>query len=567
MYRPLKRKALAAGLAALLAGAAAGPAGAAVRHGFSLTSSGGVPVESFLSAALTARPSVPVVFSLAARTAPKGEGSPAPASASVDRMPKKWRRALVQMGLFAVYATVEYWRNYHQWVEDWQFELTFADQYRRFLTTEAIRFDSNSYQTNFSHVMGGVLYYQIARTNYLTWEQSLLAAFANSTIYEYVSEWREVISVNDQFITTFAGWSLGESWFQLSDHFHHSKSPVLKILGFMNPMNKINQFLDRKNPASKAFPLPGWHDFVFSVGWRHSSETARGAFGTGLVSLETQIIRTPEYGREGTFKRVLRDTSLSELSAEVALRQRPAADVQLREKLSEEVDLYARIVGLAWYRQDIDALGRGSALSIGLGSALTYLRKRPVFYDSRSYRARFEPLPATPTDFRDKMTVTHLIGPVVDWTSFGRRLKVRAVADAYVDFAMMNAFAFNAYSASHPIEGMKTTLNYYGYYYAYGASFSGRVDLDWGNFWIRGLVSGHVWDSWEGLDRFEADLTNNVSAFDSRTRFLLKTGWRLPSVPVRAFVAVEGIHRRGRIGDVRDGSRETRTFAGLSYLF
>jgi len=567
MHRPLKRKALAAGLAALLAGAAAGPAGAAGRHGFSLTSSGRDPVEISRPASPAAGPSAPVAFSLAVRT-PAGGESPSPAaSASVDGMPRKWRRALVQLGLLSVYATVKYWIDYHEWVEDWQFELTFGDQYRRFLTTEALRFDSNCYPTNFSHVVGGALYYQMARTNYLTWGQSLLAAFATSAFYEYVSEWREVVSVNDMFLTTFAGWSLGESWFQLSDYFHHSGSPVLKLLGFMNPMNKINQWLDRKNPASKVFPRPGWHDFALSMGWRHSSETGRGAFDAGLLSLETQIIRTPEYGKEGTFKKVLRDTSLSELSVELALRQRPAADIQLAERLAEEVDFYARVVGLAWYRQDIDALGRGSAFSIGLGSALTYLRKRPVFYDSRAYRPRFEPLPATPTDFRDKMTVTHLLGPVVDWTSFGRRLKVRAVADAYVDFAMMNAFAFNAYSASHSIEGMKTTLNYYGYYYAYGASVSGRLDLDWGNLWIRGLVSGHVWDSWEGLDRFEADLTNNVSAFDSRTRFLLKAGWRLPSVPVRAFVALEGIHRRGRIGDVRDGSRETRTFAGLSYLF
>ena len=122
-------------------------------------------------------------------------------------------------------------------------------------------------------------------------------------------------------------------------------------------------------------------------------------------------------------------------------------------------------------------------------------------------------------------------------------------------------------AAHNVVRNNQMTLNYYGYYYAYGASVSGRVDVDWGNFWVRGLVSGHVWDSWEGLDRFEADLTNNVSAFDSRTRFLLKAGWRLPFVPVRAFLAVEGIHRWGRIGDVRDGSQETRTFAGLSYLF
>ncbi len=76
-----------------------------------------------------------------------------------------------------------------------------------------------------------------------------------------------------------------------------------------------------------------------------------------------------------------------------------------------------------------------------------------------------------------------------------------------------------------------------------------------------------MYDSWEGLDRFESELTNDVGAVDTRTRFLLKAGWRLPSVPLRAFAAFEGIRRWGRIGDVRAVGNETRTFAGLSYLF
>ena len=104
------------------------------------------------------------------------------------------------------------------------------------------------------------------------------------------------------------------------------------------------------------------------------------------------------------------------------------------------------------------------------------------------------------------MSVTHLVGPVVDWTRFGRKLKVRVVADAYADFAMMNAYAFNAYSAVHAIDGMKTTLAYFGYHYALGASASGRVDLDWGNFWVRGLASAHAYGSWDGRDRFESEL-------------------------------------------------------------
>jgi hypothetical protein len=335
----------------------------------------------------------------------------------------------------------------------------------------------------------------------------------------------------------------------------------------MNPVNEINQWLDRKEPASKVHAAPGWHGFALSAGWRHSSETGRPSFGAGWIGLETEIVRTPEYGRPGTFRKVLRDVSMSELSLDVALAERRPEDGHLRGGLSEEADFYARTVPLAWYRQNVDELGRGYALSIGLGSAFSYVRKRPALYDATNVQVRIDPLPERPTDFRDKMSVTHLVGPVVDWTRFGRRFKVRVVADAYADFALMNAYAFNAYSAVHALEGLKTTLAYFGYHYALGASASGRIDVDWGNFWVRGLASAHVYDSWEGLDRFESELTNDVGTVDTRTRFLLKAGWRPSSFPFRIFAAVEGIRRWGRIGDVRAVGNETRTFAGLSYLF
>jgi hypothetical protein len=561
-----RKSTTAAGLAVLLAGAFALRSLAAVPPCFSLSSRGDASLADAPPAAGKADTPGPVAFSLAVSRSSEGDTKIGAAPAGPG-MPKKWRRALVQLGIVSVYSTYRYWSDYHEWVEDWQFQLTFADQYRRFLTTEAIRFDSNAYIINWTHVVGGALYYQFARTNYMSWGESLLTAFTASAVYEYVSEWREVISINDMTLTTFGGYSVGETWFQLSDYFHHRKSPVLKALGFMNPINTLNQWLDRKKPASHVYPEPGWASLVFSAGWWRSSETGRGAVGAGRIDLETQLIRTPEYGKSGTLKKVLHDTSLSELAIGVALRPRPSGATDLQTGLGEEIDLYARVVGLSWYRQTIDELGRGTAFSIGIGSALTYLRKRPVVYDSRGTQVHIDPPPATPTDFRDKMTVSHLFGPVVDWTRFGRRVKVRAVADAYFDFALMNAFAFNAYSAVHPIEGMKTTLSYYGYDYAYGASASGRVDVDWGNLWVRGLVSAHVWDSWQGLDRFQNEITNNVGALDTRTRFLVQAGWRLPSVPVRACIGIEGIHRWGRIGDVRAASQETRTFAGLSYLF
>ncbi len=546
MIRPSLMKAAAAAVLLVLCGA---PLAGAVRVSFSL-----------------APPAPPAPgFSLAGPAAPGEAGKPDAAKDEV--MPKKVRRAIVQLGILAAYSTYRYWADYRRWIEDWQYELTCADQFRRFLTTEAIRFDSNNYVTNWTHVLGGAVYYQFARANYLTWTESVLAAFASSLLYEYVSEWREVISVNDMFLTTFGGYSFGEAWFQLGDHFHHQKSPVLRALAFLNPINELNQWLDRKKPASKVYPAPGWRGFDLSAGWRQASETGRASFGAAYLGFDSGIVRTREYGRPGEVRKVLRDTSLSELSLDVVLRGRPAGFEYLRRGPVEEVDLFARVVGLAWYRQRLDELGRGHALSIGLGSALTYLRKRPAVYDGTTVQVHIDPLPETPTDFRDKYTITHLAGPVLDWTLFGRRTKVRVVADAYLDFALMNSIAFNAYSAGHTIEGLKTTMSYFGYHYAMGGSASARVDLDWGNLWLRGLASAGAWDSWEGLDRFEDELTNDVRSADTRTRFLVKAGWRLPSLPVRAFVAWEGIRRGGRIGDFRASSRETRTFAGLSYLF
>lgn len=554
MKRPVRKNGAAAVL--LLAALAAAPLAGAVRPCFSLASARRGPAGESGTAP----------FSLAGPEEAGGPGASSAAPAGTET-PPKIRRAIVQLGLLAAYSTYRYWADYHRWVEDWQYELTCADQYRRFLTTEAIRFDSNNFVTNWTHAFAGLLYYQFARTNHLTWEGSLLASTVSSLFYEYISEWREVISVNDMFLTSFGAYELGEPIFQITEYFHHQKAPLLRALGFLNPINALNHRLDRKDPASKAYAAPGWHAFALTVGWWHAAETGRRALSAGLFGFDGQIVHVPEYGRPGEVRRTIRTTSLSEFAFDGAFGRRPAGEDGLSNGFAEEIDLYARVVGRAWYRQKIDGLGRGYALSLGLGSALSYLRKRPTLYDSKTVQVHIDPLPAAPTDFRDKYSIAHLAGPVLDWTRFGRRLKVRVVADAYLDFALMNAFAFNAYSAAHSIAGLKTTMSYFGYAYSLGGSASARVELERGGLWLRGLASVGAWDSWEGLDRFEDELTNDVNVTDTRFRGLVKAGWRVPGAPVRAFVGFEGVRRWGRIGDVRAASWDTRTFAGLSYLF
>ena len=99
----------------------------------------------------------------------------------------------------------------------------------------------------------------------------------------------------------------------------------------------------------------------------------------------------------------------------------------------------------------------------------------------------------------------HLAGPVLDWTVFRPGLRLRTVAEAYFDFGLINSYALNAYSELHhtipddTIEGMKTTIMYYGYYYAFGGTLSGQTNLEWGNFRAQALASFGAWSSVDGL--------------------------------------------------------------------
>ena len=495
----------------------------------------------------------------------KPSEDPDPDAAAV--MPKKWGRAILELGALLTYSTIRYWLAYRDYIEDWQYRLTFKDQVRRFFTTEALRFDSNCFMLNWTHGLAGALYYQMGRANHLTWLESALLATAGSSFYEYVGEWREVISINDQIVTSLGSYPLGEPWYQLGLYFHHRKSFFPRVLGFLNPFVEFNQWLDRKDPASKIYVEPGWHGFEIQAGWRRHATSGRPTLDSAFFGLDMQLIHVPEYGRPGVFRRTLRDTMFTELSFDMSLRKRLSGDREARDGLDEEANLFARVVSWASYRQDIDELSRGHAVSLGLGSAFSYVRRRPVVYDSQAVRVRIDPPPDGPVDFRDKISVVHIAGPVLDWTSFGRGWKLRAMADAYLDFAMVGAAAINEFSRIREVAGLKTTLAYYGYHYAWGTSFSARFDLEWRNLHVRGLASGHIWDSIEGLDRFQADILDDSGAVDTRTRYLLKASWRWPGAPLRVFAAHEGIRRWGRIDDIEAGSFDTKTSFGLSFVF
>jgi hypothetical protein len=306
--------------------------------------------------------SFPEIFSLSISAREEQASSSGREADPEARLKKRWGRAMLQTGLFLGYSTIRYWLAYKDFVEDWQYELTWKDQIRRFFTTEALRFDSNCFSINWTHGLAGALYYQIARANRLTWLESVLVSMGGSLFYEYIGEWREVISINDMIVTSIGAYSLGEPWFQLGRYFHHRKSFFPRVLGFLNPFVEFNQWLDRKDPASKIYIDPDWHEFEIWAGWRRFAREGRAPLDSAWAGFDMQMIHQPGYGRPGVFRRTFRDTAFSELIFDMALRNRLPGDAEARSGLDEEVYLFGRVVGWGSYRQEIDELSRARRL-------------------------------------------------------------------------------------------------------------------------------------------------------------------------------------------------------------
>lgn len=482
---------------------------------------------------------------------------------SSEQQPKKHLgRAVLEYFALLAYSQTKYWVTYGDWIEDWHYELTWEDQKKRFFSLEAWKFDSNCFALNWSHALAGALYYNFARTNNLNRLESLLFTLGGSFYWEYIVEWRNVLSIGDNIFTIIGGVSIGEAWYRLGKYFSGKSGLGNRILGFLNPILKFNRWLDRKEIAKwPQEPEPGWNKFDLFLGSRFSRSPTTGDHSGYLHGgFHTQIIHIPEFGKQGQISRKESDTLFSEIYF----------DISSDDKGVEEVNLFSRVVFFGHFKQNIDQQQRGVAYYFGLGSAFAYFKKRSVaFYDGcevkvkRGYDLQLE----EPREFTDKFSVVHLAGPVFDLTSVQTKLKLRLVCDAYLDFALVNAYALNKYSEGRDISGIKTNLMYYGYYYGFGTTLSSDLNIRFGDLEFRGLLKYHAWGSLDGRDRFQEELTDDFHCKDSRLRYKLDLGYWIPGTPVELLGSFEGIHRKGNIKDIDHKEIENWLFFGVNFKF
>jgi hypothetical protein len=472
-------------------------------------------------------------------------------------------RAAFEIGILMAYSQARYWLNYAKFIEDWQFHLSWKDQRKRFFTFKAWMFDSNAFSLNWTHSFAGVLYYQFGRTNGLSWPRSFLFSLGGSLWWEYVAEWREIISLNDNIMTGLGGFSAGEAWFQLGKFFIGKKGFVNRILSFaVNPVMKFNHWLDlRKGKSRSLGPEPGWHDFRLFLGRKKMpTSSGTGLENTMFVGFHTQIVHAPEYGRPGRSDRRITDTLMSDLDVDFALRHGRI----------EEFNFSTRIAGLGYYWQDIGPDARGHAYYVGLGSAFSLFKKKSIaYYDSadvivkRGYDSRLD----VPRQFTDKIAAVHVVGPVFDYTEFTPGSRLRLVFGAYLDFGLINAFALNPYSEWEDTLGIKTTLYYYGYYYGIGTTFGSDVTYRYRALRFGGRLHYSTYGSIEGLDRFQDEITDDFHLKDDRLDCRVEASILLPGIPVELLAGYEMIGRHGTIKDISRRDFEDRFSFCVSYRF
>jgi hypothetical protein len=502
---------------------------------------------------------------------------------SAKRRKPRFKRALLQnLGHFA-YATASYWIRKDVMMEDWEYLFTWKDQKKRFLFIDGMRFDSNTFQFNWTHNLAGAIYYNYARANHFNKTGSFLFSFGASYFWEFVIEFREVVSINDMISTPVGGMSIGESMFQLGRFFRSRKPTFLnKILRFLsNPVLSLEDWLDKKRVTNLyAFTDDYWYDFRLALGPRFDTLPGWDSNSFLNVGFESQIINIPEYGKPGISNKSIKNTVFTEFDISGTFNKNGLY----------EYNIFAKTVLFGHFRQNIrtadpaadeDEMGHGFledingsdrvgySFFLGAASAFELIENNVVMLpDDQDQIPGTGDINALP-DRADRYAVLNLLGPTFDLTIFNKNLKLRFAADAYGDFSLIHSHVFKEYKKLATFGQTKATLENHGYYYALGITLSSMLQVNYSNLEFRGKVRYHYFDSIERLDRFQKDILDedDFDLKDQRLTYNLSLGYRIPRTPLQLVLGLEQRERRGTIGDLSRHSTERRSYFQVKYIF
>ena len=362
-------------------------------------------------------------------------------------------------------------------IADWDYE-----SLQQRLTLDAFRYDNNTFAINFIyHPLSGAAFHAFARSNDLGMLESIGWGFLVSAGWEVVLEFKERISINDTLVTTGAGIPLGEFVYKLGLHLRDGPAWMKWVLAFPVAFHDAWDGVGSDEGPSRFYTR-------FRIAYDVGGARADGgdAFPVHGVGFDGVIASIPGYLREGRFERFFTEGDVVSLAFRVGIGEGSGLDV-----LSD-----VTLLGL--HRQDIGAGAGGlHGEAITIGTSLAWL-----------YRAEEH------ERWSDRISILGLPGLALDAHVLSGATALHLGLRGWATFSGVESHAFDAWESANPAQRSKSILERERYYYAWGLWARAHLELVLGPVTLGGLVSWATFDSDEGLDRTQEELTADVAAFD-----------------------------------------------------
>jgi len=463
-----------------------------------------------------------------------------------------FRAALEEVSLFGAglgYYFLEQRTNSIDWAlnYDWL-------SFRQKLTCEACTFDQNFFDTNFvTHPAAGTLYYLAARGNRLSVLESLGYASGMSTLWEFLGEFRERVSVNDIFVTPISGLALGESTTQLGAFFDRScPTGVNRVLAdVLGPSKSLHDGLDGAAPArvtrcdERGLDRGGAHRFRFWAGaagvWTNQrpSPVNEARFG-----VETEVAHLDSVREPGRGWLAFVDGNVSSLEARIALEETYVSDFRLGARVLPAGLHYRHLSRSA----GSGAVGHEVLLGLLVGTEYAFHRRK------------------RPGGELDRVFLIEAPASALAWTLREGSLVLELSLDAGATLAGVSTLALPEYLSRHPAADLASVTKVQGYSHALGFALAPRARLR-----LDGVELGAQGRS----DRFFAvrvldplrDAHGMTPIFETRRRGELWLSVGPAGGAPRATFFLDAYQRSGVAGDAASEQRELALGGSLDAVF
>jgi hypothetical protein len=465
---------------------------------------------------------------------------------------KHYLRVLLEETALAGLGLAYYYVKQRENSVDWALGYDWPS-FREKLSCRACGFDDNHFDTNFiTHPAAGTLYYLAARSNGLSVYEASGVAFGMSTLWEYVGEFRERVSINDMLVTPISGSVLGESTTQLGAFFDRSCPTGLnRVLGaVVGPARSAHDAVDGMKPLrdagcdSHGFTTSGDHSFHFWLGAASLLGDRRERSTTeARLGLRTTIENLPSTRESGRGWLAFSDGNVSSLDLRLALVAGSISDFRIGSNVAPAGIEYRSASGPF-------VTGAGHELLFAALVGTEYAEHRRVASAGSLDHVFFIEFPAS----------------LLAYTLRQRAATLQLSVESGATFGGVSTYALADYRARHSDEDLPTVTHNQGYSDALGLAFAPRARLSLGGAEL-GVEARY--DRFYGVRAFDPTRAahGTASIFDRRDRAEAWFAFGPAAGFPRARLFADTYDRSGVVGDVRRSTHEVALGASVDALF